>query len=97
VLDLRVVDAGFSRGVRSVDATVVSTYRARCRRGGRTRSCTRTRTRRLRATRTSAGRYRVVASSLPAGRHVVTVRATDSSGNRQIVAARRALRTPSRR
>ena len=78
-------------------ATVVSTYRARCRRGRRTVTCTRTRTRRLRATRTSAGRYRVVASGLPAGRHVVTIRATDLAGNRQIVAARRALRTPSSR
>ena len=97
VLDVRVVDAGFSRGVRSVAATVVSTYRARCRRGRRTVTCTRTRTQRLRARRTSAGRYRVVASGLPAGRHVVTVRATDLAGNRQIVAARRALRTPSSR
>ena len=49
------------------------------------------------ATRTAAGRYRVVASELPAGRHTVTVRATDVAGNRQIVAARRALRTPAGR
>ena len=35
VLDLRVVDAGLSSGLRRVDATVVTTYRTRCRRGGR--------------------------------------------------------------
>ncbi len=97
VLDLRVVDAGYSRGLRSVDATVLSTYRTRCRRGGRTVACTKTRTRRLKATRISTGRYRLVASGLPAGRHAVTVRATDAAGNRQIVAARRTLRTPARR
>lgn len=96
VLDLRVVDAGFSRGVRSVDATVVTTYRTRCRRGGRTVICTRTRSRRLKATRIAAGHYRLVASGLPAGRHAVTVRATDAAGNRQIVGARRTLRTPAR-
>jgi hypothetical protein len=97
VVDLRVVDAGFSSGVRRVDATVVTTYRTRCRRGGRRVACTKTSTKRLRASRVSSGRYRLVTSGLRAGVHRVTVRALDAAGNRQIVAARRTLRTPAKR
>ena len=97
VLDLRVVDAGFSSGLRRVDATVVTTYRTRCRRGGRRVACTRTSTRRVRATRIAAGRYRLVTSGLRTGVHRVALRALDVAGNRQIVAARRTLRTPAKR
>jgi trypsin len=97
VLDLRVVDAGYSSGVRRVEATVTTTYRTRCRRGRRSVACTRRITRRVRATRVATGRYRLVTSGLRAGVHRVAVRALDAAGNRQIVAARRTLRTPARR
>jgi hypothetical protein len=97
VLDLRVVDAGFSSGVRRVEATVATTYRTRCRRGRRTVTCTRTTTRRVRASRIAAGRYRLVTRNLRTGVHRMAIRAQDAAGNRQIVAARRTLRTPARR
>jgi secreted trypsin-like serine protease len=101
-LEVLVRDAGFSRGIRGIDARVVSTYRTRCRRGGRRVACTRIRARTLRAVRVAAAagaatagsaRFRIVGSGLAAGRHAFALRALDVAGNRQAIATRRAART----
>ena len=73
---------------------VVTTYRTRCRRGGRRVAC-----RGRAASARRASRRPLPARDLGAARrpHRVAVRALDEAGNRQIVATRRTLRTPATR
>lgn len=85
VLRLTTRDAGFSTGTTAVTVSVRSRYREACRKGGRRTTCIRSRTRSLKAVRTGAGTFTITAT-LPYGSHVLTLRARDTSGNRQRVA-----------
>jgi hypothetical protein len=92
-VDVRVRDPGVSRGVRTVQGTVTSSERRRCRRHGRRATCTRQRTRTVRASRRTATRFRIVLTRLPAGRHVLKLRAVDVAGHHQVLPTRLVLRT----
>jgi trypsin len=86
-----VTDAGFSAGIKTLKAVVRSTYRGTCKRKGKRVRCTRTRTRRATVRALSARRFRVVASSLPVGRHVFALVATDKAGHTQAMPTRKTL------
>jgi hypothetical protein len=80
---IRVSDAGYSAGVRSVTARLTTTYRTTCRRKGRRRPCTRSVRKTLRARAGKSGTWSVVASGVRYGRQRFTFTAVDRAGNRQ--------------
>jgi trypsin len=92
-LTVRVSDAGYSAGIRTVQSTVRSTYRSTCTKRGRKVACTRNRTKKLTPTALSARTFRVVASSLPVGTQLFTLLAVDKAGHRQTLATRVTLKT----
>ena len=92
-VDVRVTDPGVSRGVRTVQASVTTSSRHRCRRHGRRTTCTRLRTRTVRASRLTATRFRIVLTRLTVGRHVLKLRAIDVAGHQQVLPTRLVLRT----
>ena len=92
-VDVRVTDPGVSRGVRTVQASVTTSSRHRCRRHGRRTTCTSVRTRAVRASRLTATRFRIVLTRLTAGRHVLKLRAVDVAGHQQVLPTRLVLRT----
>jgi V8-like Glu-specific endopeptidase len=92
-LSVSVSDAGFSAGIRTVQATVRSTYRSTCKRHGRKVACTKHKTRKLSVKALSATRFRVVASKLPVGKQLFTLVAVDKAGHRQALPTRKTVTT----
>ncbi|MEA2253051.1 MAG: hypothetical protein QOG70_3293 [Solirubrobacteraceae bacterium] len=92
-LTVRVTDSGFSAGISTVQASVRSTYRTTCTRKGRKVSCTKRRSRSLRATTLSSSSFRVVAAKLPVGTQLFTLVAVDRAGHRQVLPTRVTLKT----
>jgi hypothetical protein len=82
-LTVRVTDAAYSAGIKTVQASVTSTYRTTCRKKGRKVRCTRHKTKKLSATRLTAASFRIVASKLPVGKQVFTLYAVDKANHKQ--------------
>jgi hypothetical protein len=93
VLTVSVSDAGFSSGIKTVDATVTSTYRSTCKRKGRRVSCTRHKTKKLSAKRLAATRFEIVASKLPVGKQLFQLYAVDKASHRQRLATKKTVTT----
>src|SRR5206468_12437423 len=92
-LNVTASDAGFSKGIKGLSATVVSTYTGTCTKSGKKVRCTRHRTKKLKPSRLSASRFRVVASSLPYGKQVFSMLAVDNAGHTQLLPTKKTLRT----
>jgi secreted trypsin-like serine protease len=92
-LSVTVTDSGFSAGIRTVKATVRTTYHTTCRRNGRKRSCTKTKTGKTSVKKLSATRFQVVARNLRVGKQVFTLTAVDKAGHHQRLATRKTVTT----
>lgn len=92
-LTVSVSDAGFSAGIKTVQATVKSTYRTTCRRNGRRVKCTKTKAGRTKVKKLAATRFRVSASKLPVGKQAFRLLAIDKAGHRQRLATKKTLTT----
>jgi hypothetical protein len=93
VLTVSVSDAGYSAGIKTVDATVTSTYRGTCKRKGRRVSCTRHKTKKLSAKKLAATRFQIVASKLPVGKQLFQLYAVDKASHRQRLATKKTVTT----
>jgi hypothetical protein len=82
-LSVSVTDAGFSAGIKTVQSSVRSTYRTRCRRKGKTVTCTKHRTTKPSVAALTSTRFKIVASKLPYGTQRFTLVAIDKAGHRQ--------------
>ena len=84
-LNVTVTDIGFSAGIKTVQTTVRSTYRSRCKRKGshKTVACTKHRTSKPSVAALTATHFRVVASQLPYGTQRFILVAIDKAGHRQ--------------
>ena len=82
-LTVRVTDAGFSAGIKSLRASVTSTYRTTCRKHGRKVRCTKHKTKKLSPKRLTSTTFQVVASKLPVGKQAFTLYAIDKANNKQ--------------
>ena len=97
-LTVTVTDAGYSAGIKTLTATVRSTYRGKCTRRGRRVACTRHRTIKPRVAALTANRFKVVASKLPVGTQRFTLVAVDKAGHRRrCPPPRRSERKPRKR
>jgi Trypsin len=92
-LSVTVKDAGFSAGIKTVKATVRSTYRSTCKRHGRRVACTRHKSRTATVKALSATHFQVVASKLPVGTQLFTLVAVDKAGHRQALPTRKTVTT----
>jgi transmembrane serine protease 11D len=92
-LSVSVSDAGYSAGIRTVQASVRSTYRSTCKRHGRRVACTKHKTGKPSVKALSATRFRVVASKLPVGKQLFTLVAVDKAGHRQALPTRKTVTT----
>jgi hypothetical protein len=92
-LSVTVKDAGFSAGIKTVKATVRSTYRSTCKRHGRRVACTKHKSRTATVKALSATRFQVVASKLPVGKQLFTLVAVDKAGHRQALPTRKTVTT----
>jgi trypsin len=92
-LSVSVRDAGYSAGIRTVKATVRSTYRSTCKRQGRKVACTKHKTGKPSVKALSATRFSVVASKLPIGKQLFTLVAVDNAGHRQALPTRKTVTT----
>jgi hypothetical protein len=92
-LTVTVSDAGFSAGIKAVQATVRSTYRGKCTKHGRRVSCTRHKTIKPTVAALSANRFKVVASKLPVGTQRFTLVAVDKAGHRQALPTTKTVKT----
>jgi secreted trypsin-like serine protease len=92
-LTVSVADAGFSAGIKTVQATVRTTYRGTCRRKGRTVACTRHKTTKPKVKRLLSTRFQIVASKLPVGKQLFTLYAVDKANHRQKLATRKTVTT----
>jgi secreted trypsin-like serine protease len=95
-LTVKVTDSGFSAGIKTVRATVKSTYRGTCRRNGRRVRCIKTKTTKPRVKKLSATRFQIIASKLPVGRQLFTLYAIDKANHRQRLATRKTVTTKRR-
>jgi hypothetical protein len=87
LLDVRVDDPAPSGGIRGVEATVRTTYRTWCRKGGKRRRCDKTTAaRKLTALPTGPNAYRITSRKLRAGTQTFRLAGVDAEGNRQLVA-----------
>jgi Trypsin len=93
VLTVTVTDAGYSAGIKTVKASVRSSYRATCKKKGRKVRCTKHRTRTPSVKQLAAAKFQVVASKLPIGTHVFTLVAVDKAGHLQRLATKKTVRT----
>jgi hypothetical protein len=93
VLSVSVTDAGFSAGIKTVDATVTSTYRTTCKRKGRRVSCTKHKTRKLGAKKLASTKFQIVASKLPVGKQLFQLYAVDKASHRQRLATKKTVTT----
>jgi secreted trypsin-like serine protease len=92
-LTVAVTDAGFSAGIKTVQATVRSTYRTTCTRKGRRVACTKTKTSKPKVKKLAAKKFRVVASKLPIGKQLFTLYAVDKANHRQHLPTKKTVRT----
>jgi hypothetical protein len=92
-LTVTVTDSGFSAGIKTVKATVKTTYRGTCRRKGRKVRCTKTKAGKTKVKKLAAKRFQVVASKLPVGKQVFTLFAVDKAGHTQRLATRKTVTT----
>jgi secreted trypsin-like serine protease len=92
-LSVRVTDAGFSAGIKTVQSSVRSTYRTRCKRKGRIVTCTKHRTTKPSVAALTSTRFKVVASKLPYGRQRFTLVAVDKAGHRQALPTTKTVTT----
>jgi hypothetical protein len=94
-LAVTVTDVGFSAGIRTVQSTVRSTYRSRCRRKGshKTVACTKHRTSKPSIAALTSTHYKLVASKLPYGTQRFTVVAIDKAGHRQALPTTKTVTT----
>jgi trypsin len=94
-LTVIVTDVGFSAGIKTVQSSVRSTYRGRCKRKGshKTVACTKHRTITPSVAALTATRYKVVASKLPYGTQRFTVVAIDKAGHRQALPTTKTVTT----
>jgi trypsin len=94
-LTVAVTDAGFSAGIKTVQASVRSSYRTRCKRKGhrKTVACTKHRTIKPSVAAVTATHFKVVASKLPYGTQVFTVLAVDKAGHRQALPTTKTVKT----
>jgi secreted trypsin-like serine protease len=94
-LTVSVTDIGFSAGIKTVQSSVRSTYRSRCKRKGshKTVACTKHRTVKPSVAALTSTRYKVVASKLPYGTQRFTVVAIDKAGHRQALPTTKTVKT----
>jgi hypothetical protein len=92
-LSVSVRDAGYSAGIRTVQASVRSSYRSTCKRHGRKVACTKHKTGKPSVKTLSATRFTVVASKLPIGKQLFTLVAVDKAGHRQALPTRKTVTT----
>jgi secreted trypsin-like serine protease len=92
-LSVSVTDAGFSAGIKTVQSSVRSTYRTKCKRKGRTVTCTKHRTIKPSVAALTATRFKVVASKLPYGTQRFTLVAIDKAGHRQALPTTKTVKT----
>jgi hypothetical protein len=96
VLTITVTDAGYSAGIKTVQASVRSTYRGTCRKNGRKVKCTKHKTKKLSAKKLAARKFQIVASKLPVGKQLFTLYAVDKAGHRQHLATKKTVTTKRR-
>ena len=82
-LTVTVRDAGYSAGIRTVQASVRSSYRSTCKRNGRRVACTKHKTGKPKVRALGARTFQVVASKLPVGKQAFTLYAIDKANNKQ--------------
>jgi hypothetical protein len=92
-LSVSVTDAGFSAGIKTVQSSVRSTYKAKCKRKGRTVTCTKHRTIKPSVAALTSTRFKVVASKLPYGTQRFTLVAIDKAGHRQALPTTKTVTT----
>jgi secreted trypsin-like serine protease len=94
-LAVTVTDIGFSAGIKTVQSSVRSTYRSRCKRKGshKTVACTKHRTSKPSIAALTSTHYKVVASKLPFGTQRFTVVAIDKAGHRQALPTTKTVTT----
>jgi hypothetical protein len=93
VLTVTVTDAGYSAGIKTVQSSVTSTYRATCRKNGRKLRCTKHKTKKLTAKKLAAKKFQIVASRLPIGKQVFLLVAVDKAGHKQRLATKKTVTT----
>jgi hypothetical protein len=93
VLTVTVTDAGYSAGIKTVQASVRSTYRGTCRKNGRKVRCTKHKTKKLSAKKLAARKFQIVASKLPIGKQLFTLVAVDKAGHKQRLATKKTVTT----
>ena len=84
-LTVTVTDAGFSAGIKTVLASVTSTYRGTCKKNGRKVRCTRHKTKKP--------TVKKLATKLPVGKQVFTLYAVDKANHRQRLATKKTVTT----
>jgi len=94
-LSVTVTDAGFSAGIKTVQSSVRSSYRARCKKKGsrKTVACTKHRTTKPSVAALTATRFKIVASKLPYGIQRFTLVAIDKAGHRQVLPTTKTVTT----
>jgi hypothetical protein len=94
-LSVSVTDTGFSAGIKTVQSSVRSSYRSRCKRKGsrKTVACTKVRTITPSVAALTSTRYKVVASKLPYGTQRFTIVAIDKAGHRQALPTTKTVTT----
>jgi trypsin len=93
VLTVTVTDAGYSAGIKTVQASVRSTYRGTCRKNGRKVRCTKHKTKKLTAKKLASKKFQIVASKLPVGKQLFTLVAVDKAGHKQRLATKKTVTT----
>jgi hypothetical protein len=93
VLTVTVTDAGYSAGIKTVQSTVTSTYRATCRKNGRKVKCTKHKTKKLSAKKLATKKFQIVASKLPIGKQLFTLYAVDKANHKQRLATKKTVTT----
>ncbi len=94
-LSVSVTDSGFSAGIKTVQSSVRSSYRSRCKRKGshKTVACTKQRTIKPSVAALTSTRYKIVASELPYGTQRFTLVAIDKAGHRQALPTTKTVKT----
>jgi hypothetical protein len=93
VLTVNVVDAGYSAGIKTVQATVTTSYRTTCKRNGKQVRCTKQKTKKLTARRLAATKFQIVASKLPVGKQLFVLYAVDKASHRQHLPTKKTVTT----